>query len=61
MYHKYIKYKIKYLKHKMNNANNDVITYNVNIKNPPYAPWLDFIESGEKTYEGRLYRGFGKK
>lgn len=52
-YYKYFKYKKKYLNTKMNNIN---IT-KISIQNPKQTPWLDWIESGNKKYEGRLNRG----
>lgn len=32
-------------------------TWYKNIENPGDTPWLDWIESGIKKYEGRIYRG----
>ena len=31
--------------------------YNINIQNPSDTPWLDYIISGIKKYEGRLNKG----
>jgi ASC-1-like (ASCH) protein len=31
--------------------------WNVTIQNPNETPWLNWIESGIKTYEGRLRKG----
>lgn len=31
--------------------------YRITIQNTPDTPWLDWIEQGKKTYEGRLNRG----
>ena len=36
-------------------------SYIKNIKNKPLTPWLDCIENGIKTYEGRLNVGFWSK
>jgi len=35
--------------------------YRISIQNPPETPWLDWIQRGTKTYEGRLNRGLFKK
>lgn len=36
-------------------------TFKRQIQNPPETPWLDWIESGVKTYEGRLYKEIWQK
>ena len=35
---------------------NNVKIWHKNIKNERNTPWLDWIRSGIKTYEGRLYK-----
>ena len=59
---KYLKYKTKYinLKVKLNQGNqigSSDKKIKISIQNPPKTPWLDWIESGIKKYEGRLNRG----
>lgn len=58
--YKYQKYKTKYY-NMLAGQNNLPNTYHINIQNPPTTPWLDWIESGIKKYEGRLNRGIFMK
>ena len=46
---KYLKYKQKYMNLKDNQKR-------ISIQNPPETPWLDWIISGKKKYEGRVPR-----
>ena len=48
--------KVKNITHKNHNQ-----IYYRSIQNPPESPWLDWIESGKKIYEGRLNRRFWRK
>jgi len=56
-YHKYKKYKSKYLNMKKQIGGQD---YEISIQNPRDTPWLDWIDNGIKEYEGRLNRGIFK-
>lgn len=52
-YEKYIKYKQKYL----NLLGGQTKIYERTIQNYEPTPWLNWIEQGIKTYEGRLNKG----
>lgn len=58
-YDKYKKYKIKYLYKKRISQNGGIIK--ISIQNPQNTPWLNWIESGIKKYEGRLNKGIFAK
>ena len=57
-YNKYKKYKNKYLQEKMNQSGGII---KISIQNPQNTPWLDWIETGVKKYEGRLNKGIFAK
>lgn len=60
--HKYNKYKDKYYSKKMKNINHINNNKNNNkMEKTIKEPWLTYIKNGEKTYEGRLNRGFWAK